>query len=78
MTSHKGKEPKICKQATIKNLLKRFGMKSQKEARQRMFHSKWKFDVEDFCICAEWDGKGLSTCGVPCPVHNEKAWEKKQ
>jgi hypothetical protein len=23
----------------------------------------------DNCICAEWDGKGWSTCGVPCPQH---------
>jgi hypothetical protein len=23
----------------------------------------------DNCICAEWDGKGWSTCGVPCPEH---------
>jgi hypothetical protein len=21
------------------------------------------------CICAEWDGKGWSTCGVPCRQH---------
>ena len=21
------------------------------------------------CICAEYDGKGFSTCGVKCPVH---------
>lgn len=25
------------------------------------------------CICAEYDGKGLSTCGVPCPVHLMRA-----
>lgn len=23
------------------------------------------------CICAEWDGKGWSVCGVPCPEHNK-------
>lgn len=23
------------------------------------------------CICAEFDGQGLSTCGVPCPVHGK-------
>ena len=23
----------------------------------------------DNCICAEWDGKGWSTCGAPCNVH---------
>lgn len=23
------------------------------------------------CICNEWDGKGISTCGFPCPVHNK-------
>jgi hypothetical protein len=21
------------------------------------------------CICAEWDGKGKSTCGLTCPIH---------
>lgn len=26
---------------------------------------------EDMCICAEWDGKGWSVCGVPCPEHNK-------
>lgn len=25
------------------------------------------------CICAEWDGKGWSVCGVPCPEHNKKS-----
>jgi hypothetical protein len=24
---------------------------------------------QDNCICAEWDGKGWSTCGVPCMQH---------
>lgn len=24
---------------------------------------------DDGCICAEYDGKGKSTCGIPCPVH---------
>ena len=28
-------------------------------------------DIEN-CICAEYDGKGLSTCGVPCPVHKKQ------
>lgn len=23
----------------------------------------------DNCICAEWDGKGWSVCGVPCMEH---------
>ena len=37
------------------------------------------------CICAEWDGKGWSTCGIPCPVHNkmskkelEKVYKKRK
>ena len=28
---------------------------------------------EEECICAEWDGKGYSVCGVPCDVH----WKSK-
>lgn len=23
------------------------------------------------CICSEFDGKGWSVCGCPCPVHNK-------
>lgn len=23
------------------------------------------------CICTEWDGKGWSVCGFPCPAHNK-------
>jgi hypothetical protein len=26
-------------------------------------------DDYDDCICAEWDGKGWSVCGVPCMKH---------
>lgn len=29
-------------------------------------------DVEE-CICVEWDGNGLSVCGVPCPIHSKKS-----
>lgn len=29
-----------------------------------------KWDREN-CICCEWDGKGVSCCGVPCPVHRK-------
>jgi len=24
------------------------------------------------CICADYDGKGWSTCGIPCPAHPPK------
>ena len=27
--------------------------------------------VEEECICSEWDGKGQSVCGFPCPIHNK-------
>lgn len=30
--------------------------------------TKWD---RDNCICSEWDGKGVSTCGFPCPVHQK-------
>ncbi len=30
-------------------------------------------EYDDNCICAEWDGKGWSVCGVPCSVH----WKSK-
>lgn len=26
----------------------------------------------DLCICAEWDGQGISTCGLVCPVHGRQ------
>ena len=29
------------------------------------------------CICSEWDKKGWSTCGFPCPVHNKKMKQSK-
>ena len=32
----------------------------------------------DECICAEWDGKGWSTCGFPCSVHNKLAHQPKK
>ena len=32
----------------------------------------------DECICAEWDGKGWSTCGFPCSVHNRLAHQPKK
>ena len=25
--------------------------------------------MDDVCICAEWDGRGFSTCGVTCSAH---------
>ena len=30
------------------------------------------------CICAEYDGKGLSVCGVLCPVHSKQAEHEAQ
>lgn len=27
--------------------------------------------IDKNCICTEWDGKGWSVCGVPCPIHNK-------
>ena len=27
--------------------------------------------INEDCICTEWDGKGWSVCGFPCPVHNK-------
>lgn len=30
--------------------------------------TKWETDN---CICNEWDGKGISACGFPCPVHQK-------
>ena len=30
----------------------------------------------DNCICNEWDGKGRSACGFPCPVHYKMSWER--
>lgn len=32
----------------------------------------------DQCICAEYDGKGWSVCGFPCPLHNKLAHNKKK
>lgn len=26
-------------------------------------------ELNEQCICSEWDGKGYSTCGFKCPVH---------
>lgn len=34
-----------------------------------MFHATQ--EEIDNCICCEWDGKGVSCCGVPCPVHSK-------
>ena len=28
------------------------------------------------CICSEWDGKGWSTCGFPCSIHNKLSKKK--
>lgn len=27
--------------------------------------------IDENCICTEYDGKGWSVCGFPCPVHNK-------
>lgn len=35
--------------------------------------SQTKQELIEECICNEWDGKGISTCGFPCPVHNKNA-----
>jgi hypothetical protein len=40
------------------------------------WHNSWmltasKEDIDN-CICNEWDGKGVSVCGFPCPVHRKK------
>ena len=32
--------------------------------------------MTDECICAEWDGKGYSTCGYPCHEHFKGDKEK--
>lgn len=65
----------IVKQATVKNLMKRWKFRSVKKAREMLgTHANNELHPMDFCICAEWDGKGLSTCGFYCAVHNPKAW----
>jgi len=28
--------------------------------------------MKEECICSEWDGKGRSVCGFPCPVHKPR------
>ena len=33
-------------------------------------------DYTDECICSGWDGKGWSTCGVPCPMHCKESPEE--
>ena len=30
---------------------------------------EFKNDERNECICAEYDRKGRSTCGIPCAVH---------
>lgn len=30
--------------------------------------------IQEDCICAEFDGKGFSTCGFPCPAHFKGDW----
>jgi hypothetical protein len=32
---------------------------------------KYMKKIDKNCICTEWDGKGWSVCGCPCPVHNK-------
>ena len=34
--------------------------------------------VEEECICSEWDGKGRSVCGFPCPECDKKIELEKQ
>ena len=33
------------------------------------FHPKPLPQNTEECICNDYDGKGVSTCGFPCPVH---------
>jgi len=35
-------------------------------------HIQFKPSAPTECICAEYDGKGKSCCGFPCPVHARK------
>lgn len=34
--------------------------------------------IREECICGNYDGQGVSTCGFPCPVHKpiNKEWEE--
>jgi hypothetical protein len=53
---------------------------TKKEKQEKMIKmgidpNSWIFKATkkelESCICNEWDGKGVSCCGVPCPVHKK-------
>jgi len=29
-------------------------------------------EKKDNCICCDYDGKGVSCCGTPCPIHSKE------
>ena len=56
--------------------------KKKKKIEKKDFRKSWVFNATqeelDNCICSERDGKGWSTCGFPCSVHNPLAHDKKK
>ena len=46
------------------------------------FRKSWVFNATkeelDNCICCDYDGKGVSCCGFPCPVHGKTPNPKKK